>query len=152
MKTDEKGRHVQHDEFCAEFDAMFVELAKRARTGRFEPNCDVHMSDDGDAVIVTVEIAGADPAELRVGVEERHMFIIGRRTKRDRSQLGSVFMKEIEYGDFVKKLHLPVPVAYTDANASYRDGMLTIHLPVSEGARLPEQRTEIRMTVRRVPV
>jgi HSP20 family protein len=143
---------VRQDEFCAEFDAMFVELAKRTRTGRFQPNCDLHISDDGAAVVVTVEIAGADPNELRVGVEERHLFIIGRRSKRDQSQVGSVLMKEIEYGDFVKKLHLPVPVAYADATASYSDGMLTIRLPVSEGARLPEQRTEIRMTVRRIPV
>lgn len=141
-----------HDEFFAEFDAMFVELAKRTRSGRFEPNCDVFMSDDESAVVVNVEIAGADPSDLRVGVEERHLFIVGRRSHRDRSRIGSVLMKEIEYGDFVKKLHLPVPVAYEDVTASYRDGMLTIRLPVSHGSHLPEHRTEIHMNVRRIPV
>ncbi len=60
-------------------------------------------------------------------------------------------MKEIEYGDFVKKIHLPVAIAYDDATASYRDGILTIRLPVSADSSLPKRRTEIRMTVRRVP-
>ena len=64
---------------------MFIELARRARTGRFEPNCDVFLSDDGETLVVDVEIAGTDPAELRVGVEERHLFILGRRTRRDRA-------------------------------------------------------------------
>ena len=94
---------MRQDEFFAEFDAMFVELARRSRSGRFEPNCDLFLSDDGETIVVSVEIAGAEPAELRVGVDERYLFIVGRRVNRDRSVLGSVFIKEIEYGDFVKK-------------------------------------------------
>src|ERR1700683_1354800 len=106
---------VRHDEFFAEFDAMFVELARRSRSGRFEPNCDLFASEDGETIVVNVEIAGADPAELRGGVDERHLFIAGRRALRDRSDLGSVYIKEIEYGDFVKKILLPVAVAYEHA-------------------------------------
>jgi HSP20 family protein len=143
---------VRHDEFFTEFDAMFIELARRARTGRFEPNCDVFLSDDGESIVVDVEIAGAEPAELRVGIEERHLFILGRRLRRDGATCGSMLMKEIEYGDFVKKIHLPVPVASGHATASYRDGMLTIRLPVSSGSPLPRRRTEIPMTVKRIPV
>jgi HSP20 family protein len=143
---------VGHDDFFAEFDAMFIELARRARTGRFEPNCDVFLSEDGETMVVDVEIANADPAALRVGVEERHLFILGRRSRRDPAAFGSMLRKEIEYGDFIKKIHLPVPVAYDRATASYRDGMLTIRLPVTSGSPLPRQRTEIAMTVQRIPV
>jgi HSP20 family protein len=141
-----------NDEFFAEFDAMFAELARKARPGGFEPNADVFLTGDGATLVVNVEIAGADPAELRVMVEERRLYIVGRRYDRERAARGSVLMKEIEYGDFVKKLHLPVAIAYDDATASYRDGMLTIRLPVSEHSLLPRHRTEIRMTVKRTPV
>jgi HSP20 family protein len=140
-----------NDDFFAEFDAMFADLARKARPGGFEPNADVYLSADAGTMLVNVEIAGAEPAELRVMVEERRLYIVGRRYDRERAERGSVLMKEIEYGDFVKKIHLPVPVAYDDATASYRDGILTIRLPVSEESRLPTRRTEIRMTVRRVP-
>ena len=61
-------------------------------------------------------------------------------------------MKEIEYGEFVKKIHLPMAIAYEEASASFRDGILTIRLPVSAHSLLPAGRTEIRMTVRRAPV
>ncbi len=138
-----------NDEFFAEFDAMFAEFARKARPGGFAPNADVFLSPEGDILTVCVEIAGAEPAELRVMVEERRLYIIGRRIDREQAARGSVLMKEIAYGDFVKKLHLPVVVAYDEATAAYRDGMLTIRLPVSEASLLPARRTEIRMTVRR---
>ncbi len=139
-----------NDEFFAEFDALFAGLARKAKPGGFEPNADVYLSADGSFLSVNVEIAGAEPTELRVMVEERRLYILGRRYDRERAARGSVLMKEIEYGDFVKKLHLPVSVAYEEASASYRDGMLTIRLPVSEEALLPTHRTEIRMTVKRI--
>ena len=138
-----------NDEFFAEFDAMFAEFARKARPGEFAPNADVFLSPEGDVLTVNVEIAGAEPAELRVMVEERRLYVMGRRIDRERAVRGSVLMKEIAYGDFVKKLHLPVAVACDDATAVYRDGILTIRLPVSEESLLPARRTEIRMTVRR---
>jgi HSP20 family protein len=140
-----------NDEFFAEFDKMFAELARRSRPGRFEPNADVFSSADGTEILVNVEIAGADPADLRVMLEDRRLYIAGRRSDRERAGRGSVHMKEIEFGDFVKKIHLPVDIAYDEATASYRDGILSIRLPVSQ-ARQPAHRTELRMTVRRISV
>lgn len=128
---------------------MFVELAKQTRTGRFEPSTDVLIADDGKTVIVTVEIAGVDADGLRVGVDARHLFIMGTRTERRRTQRGTLLQKEIVYGQFAKKLHLPVAVRYEDATATYRDGFLTIHLPISQAHHIPTHRTEIRMTVTR---
>ena len=140
-----------NDEFFAEFDALFAGIARKAKPGGFEPNADMYLSADGRSLLVNVEIAGADPTELRVMVEERRLFIIGRRIDRERAARGSVLMKEIAYGDFIKRFHLPMAVAYDDAAASYRDGILTIQLLVSEEAARPARRTEIRMTVKRIP-
>ncbi|GAC1396003.1 MAG: hypothetical protein NVS2B8_03640 [Vulcanimicrobiaceae bacterium] len=140
-----------NDEFFAEFDALSAGLARKAKPGGFEPNADMYLSADGRSLLVNVEIAGGDPAELRVMVEATRLYIIGRRNDRERAERGSVLMKEIAYGDFAKRFHLPVAVAYDDATASYRDGMLTIRLPVSEDSLRPVRRTEIRMTVKRIP-
>jgi HSP20 family protein len=140
------------NDFFTEFDAVFAEFARRARPGRFEPNVDVSLADEGRALLVTVEIAGADPAQLRVMVDERHLYILGRRPDYERAGRGTFLMKEIDYGEFGKRIHLPVTVAYEDATAFYRDGMLTIRLPVSQDLPLPRNRTEVRMTVKRIPV
>ncbi len=138
------------DEFFAEFDAAFAELARLSRPGAFAPNADVYLSSDGATMQVDVEIAGAEPTELRVMVEARRLYIVGLRIDRERAARGSVLQKEIAYGDFAKKIHLPVAVAYNDATASYRDGILTIRLPISEHSDLPTHRIEIRMTVKRI--
>ncbi len=141
---------MRHDDIFSEFDALFADLTRRSRPGGFEPNCDVAMSADGETIVVTVEIAGADPSDLRVGVEARHLLIAGRRADHDRPVRGTFLMKEIAYGAFVKKIRLPVAIAYEDASASYRDGLLTIRLPISELDATPTHRTEIQMTVRRI--
>lgn len=117
--------------------------------GGFEPNADVFLDEERDRVVVKVEVAGADPESLRIDVDERRLFIIGRRADAARFACGSFLQKEIAYGEFVKQLHLPVAVRYEDVNATYADGILTVFLPVSATDYIPTTRTEIRMIVKR---
>ena len=63
----------------------------------------------------------------------------------------SLLRKEIQYGEFLKRIRLPVPVLDEGATASYRDGILTIRLPLATSQKFPIVRTQIRMTVRRTP-
>jgi HSP20 family protein len=142
-----------HDEFSAEFDRMFADLARRARIGHFEPNADVYVDEGRTQILVHVELAGADADSLRVGVDERTLYIFGRRVERADQRPGSILRKEIEYGEFQKKIRLPFPIDHSDARATYRDGILSITVPVSKTEDFPTQnRTEVRMVVRRIPV
>lgn len=118
----------------------------------FEPNADVFVDEARGTVVVTVEVAGADPDSLRVEIDdERHLLITGRRP-RDRSRAGSFVQKEIAYGEFAKRLHLPGPVEYANASATFADGVLSIELALAKTPYHPTERTEIRMIVKRVPV
>jgi HSP20 family protein len=140
---------VRQDEFAAEFDRLFADLARHAHHGRFEPNADVYVDRERARIVVHVELAGADADSLRVGIDDRHLFILGARVDRY-SSAGSIHQKEIQYGQFVKKLHLPVPVDEDHGSAVYRDGILTISLPLAPHASFPTRRTEIRMVVQRI--
>ena len=115
----------------------------------WEPNADVVIDDAGRLVVVRVELAGADSESLRIFVDERHLFISGRRSETARLRQGSFLQKEIADGEFVKKLHLPVAVQYGEVTATYADGMLTIALPIAAPEYIPASRTEIRMIVKR---
>jgi HSP20 family protein len=118
----------------------------------FEPNADVFIDDERGAIVVTVEVAGADPESLHVSIDdERHLLITGRRPRGDRSRTGSFAQKEIAYGDFGKRVHLPVAVEYDDASATFSDGVLTIALALAQTPYRPTERTEIHMIVKRVP-
>lgn len=117
----------------------------------FEPNADVFIDDGRGAVVVTVEVAGADPESLRVSIDdERHLLIAGHRPRPQHS--GSFAQKEIAYGDFAKRVHLPVAVEYDGATATFSDGVLTIALGLAQTPYRPTARTEIRMIVKRLPV
>ena len=136
-----------HDELL-EFERLF---APRGAHGRFEPNTDVHVDENDRTIVVHVELAGADADSLLVSVDDAYLTIAGRRALRDVSRNSSLLRKEIQYGEFLKQIRLPAPVLEDGAAALYRDGILTIRLPLAQSQKHPVVRTEIRMTVRRTP-
>jgi HSP20 family protein len=142
---------VRYDELTADFDRLFAELTRLAAPGRFEPNADMYVDAEGKCIIVHVELAGADAEHLRVGIDQQNLFIFGKRIDRT-DAIGSIYQKEILYGPFVKKMHLLRSVDDSAASAVYRDGILTISLPIAAQEFEPTRRTEIRMTVRRTLV
>ena len=136
---------MRQDPFFAEVDRAFGIRAH----GRFEPNTDVYVDEAHNRMVVHVELAGSDGDELRVAVDESYLYIVGNRTDRAENRSASILQKEILYGEFFKRIRLPLPVDDSGASATYRDGILTIELPLAAHERFPAVRTEIRMTVKR---
>jgi HSP20 family protein len=134
-----------HDELL-EFDRLF---AQRGGHGRFEPNTDVHLDEEGGAFVVHVELAGADADSLRVYADDVDLSIAGERETRAVSRNASLLRKEIQSGAFVRRIRLPIPIDADAASAAYRDGILTIRLPLAQSTKFPIVRTQVRMTVRR---
>jgi HSP20 family protein len=132
-----------------DFDRLFAGITRRAQL-RFEPNADMYVDEASGRIVVHVELAGADADHLSVALDSRHLVIAGQRIDRTGTS-GAMFQKEIQYGAFVKQLDLPAPVVDTDATAVYRDGILTIELPLAVNHSYPAVRTEIRMVVKRTP-
>ncbi len=126
-----------------------MDFVLRPRLG-FEPNADVFVDEESGHLVVAVEAAGADPESLRVAVDSRDLLIMGRRKEAVLFRRGSFIQKEIAYGSFAKRIHLPVSVDFlSESVANYADGVLVITLPISPQAYLPVSRTEIRMIVKR---
>jgi HSP20 family protein len=126
-----------------------MDFVLRTKVGTFEPNADVFIDEEGGRVVAIIEVSGADPDSLHVGVDERHLYVGGRRLEAVRLRRGSFVQKEITYGEFVKRIHLPVAVEYDDVAASYADGLLIIALPIAATAYRPTTRTELHILVKR---
>jgi HSP20 family protein len=126
-----------------------MEFVMRTRLGTFQPNADVFIDDEGHRVVAVIEIAGADPETLRVGLDERYLVAAGRRLEAARLRCGSFVQKEIAHGEFVKRIPLPVAVEYEGVAASYEDGLLIVVAPIAATAYLPTSRTELHVMVKR---
>jgi HSP20 family molecular chaperone IbpA len=119
-----------------------MEFVLRGRLGVFQPNADVFVDEEGRRVVAVVELAGADADTLRIG-------FAGRRRETAHWRRGSFVQKEIAYGEFVRRIPLPIPIEYEGVAASYDEGLLIIVAPIAATAYLPTTRTELHVMVKR---
>ncbi|MBV8198192.1 MAG: Hsp20/alpha crystallin family protein [Candidatus Eremiobacteraeota bacterium] len=126
-----------------------MEFVARTRLAVFAPNADVLVDEEQQAITVVIEVAGADAESLRFAFDGRSLVIAGRRGKPLQIRQSSFLQKEIAYGDFVKRIRLPVAINCDAVSASYEDGLLTIVAPIEPGAYITTQKSELHLVITR---
>lgn len=101
-------------DFCSPVDLRLL---------RCEP--DVHVVSEPDAVVVTANVPGLDPATLKVVVSDRVLTVSGEKTEEFEEQ-GSLGVSRQR---FASTVHLSCPVRSEQVSARYADGRLRIVLP-----------------------
>jgi HSP20 family protein len=131
----------------AELEDVFDELWHGPRFGvqrrGFRPRIDVMRTDEPDELRVIVDVAGVDPRDVHIVVNERALVIAGRRRRLHPDCRLSYHLLEIEHGSFERRLALPVDVDPGLASATYDRGLLVITLPV-----VPEPPRAGRISIR----
>ncbi len=100
---------------------------------------EVHES--GDDITVRLEVPGMDADAFDVEVADRTLIVSGHKQVQQQRKEGRYHITECAYGEFERRLPLPAEVDSSGAQASYRNGILTLTLPKSE-----------RDKVRRIPI
>lgn len=98
----------------------------------------VQMRDTGDALELTAEMPGVEGANVSVQIEDDVVTISGeqrRQEERDDTRME-------QYVSFHRQISLPDGIDTDQAQASYRDGVLTIRFP----------KTRARSGARQIPV
>lgn len=123
----------------AEMDELFSDLARSgrrvARRG-FRPAVDVFRTDEPAEVVVTVDLAGVDSAEIELTLSDGVLAIAGLRRRRPPGRVVYQQM-ELDYGPFERRVPVGSDVDPSGAEASYDRGLLTIRLPVLATPRAP---------------
>ena len=121
----------------SELDRLIQEVLAATETtnrGGWTPATDV--IDLGHALLVQVEVAGADPADLRVEVDGSTLRVHGRRRltfpKPGRMRFHCLERQE---GTFERHVEIFEPVNFTKATARLERGLLCIELPRVEDRR-----------------
>ncbi|HET9766863.1 MAG TPA: Hsp20/alpha crystallin family protein, partial [Thermoanaerobaculia bacterium] len=121
----------------SELDRLIQEVLAATETtsrGGWTPATDV--VDLGHALLVQVEVAGADPADLRVEVDGTTLRVSGRRRltfpKPGRIRFHCLERQE---GSFERQVEIFEPVNFAKATARLERGLLCIELPRVEDRR-----------------
>ncbi|MFE1248458.1 Hsp20/alpha crystallin family protein [Streptomyces sp. NPDC058766] len=87
-----------------------------------------HLTDDG-TYVVRAELPGVDPdKDVEITVEEGLLTLRAERSE----QTTEKHRTEFRYGTFVRSVRLPAGAKGDEATAEYKDGVLTITVPVPE--------------------
>jgi HSP20 family protein len=95
---------------------------------------------EGD-VVVRAEVPGVKPGDVQIDVERGRLTLSGER-KPTATEEGSYHRRERRYGTFSRTIRLPDDVDLEKAQASYRNGVLTLRVPRAEAAK--PRRIEVR--------
>ncbi len=122
------------DEMNRLFDNVFGRSVARS-TFDFTPVVDIEETPE--EFVFHVDLPGVKQKDVKVSLMGDTLTIRGERSFepiRDRNML----RMERTYGQFERTFTLSAPVRADGVKASYRDGVLEIHVPKAEEARLRE--------------
>lgn len=88
---------------------------------------DVHQTNDD--IIVQTMVAGVRPEDLDVTITRDMVTVKGKREKTSTVSEEDYFYKELYWGSFSRTVLLPQEIDPEEAEASEKNGLLTLRLP-----------------------
>ncbi len=107
---------------------------------QWAPSLDV--SETRDDIVVEAEVPGIDPKDIDISLVGDTLTIRGEK-KQEEEKEENYHLMERNYGTFTRSIRLPVEVQSDKITASYKNGILTIVLPKSEGAHKKEIKVKV---------
>jgi len=127
----------------AEMDDTFNRLpAVNSTLKAFTPAVDVYETDK--AVVVETPLAGFNPADVKVSVENGVLTLQGENRKEHEIEEKNYYRKEVRSGAFYRQIALPTAVEENKVEASFEDGVLKISCPKTKPAE--PKKVEIKIT------
>ena len=95
---------------------------------------------DGD-VLLRFDVPGFDPESIEVTVDHNVLSVSAKRQE-ERTENDKFFVRERSMGSFSRRLYLPKNLNADGVEASYRNGVLEVRIPVVEQAK--PRKVEVR--------
>ncbi|MGC8834780.1 MAG: Hsp20/alpha crystallin family protein [Armatimonadota bacterium] len=115
------------------FEQRFTQPAQRREhvsTRVWSPPVDVY--EDDDEIVLYVELAGMKQEDIHIELTSDTLTIKGERKFEDGDRRDKFIRVERPYGQFQRSFTLGMPVKTDQVRATYKAGVLEIHLPKAE--------------------
>jgi HSP20 family protein len=97
------------------------------------PAVDIHETDDG--FVIKAELPGVSKDDVSVDVHQNTLTLRGQRKHEAEVKQDKYHRVERAYGTFQRSFVLPTVVDQEKVQATFKDGVLELHLPKSETAK-----------------
>lgn len=106
--------------------------------GRVEPGIDLYGTDQ--EIILRAYLPDVRKEDIHLQVTEDRVYLKGER----KAPEGEVtwYIQESVFGPFETTIQLPEPVEAEKARATFKEGILEVHLPKAKGAKTVEVKVE----------
>lgn len=129
LSTQDRFNQLFNQTFSQAFDSEGQELGSRV----WAPAVDIFENDHN--LVISAELPGVDPKDVEVRVENNTLHIKGERKFEKSTNEGNYHRVERSYGSFSRSFTLPSTVSAENAQAEYKDGILTLKLAKREEAK-----------------
>ncbi|WP_028583315.1 Hsp20/alpha crystallin family protein [Desulfogranum mediterraneum] len=120
--------------------SMSISRMMPMESGCWQPPVDIYEAEN--ELYVYVDLAGVDPSQLQVTVDEQHLQISGKRQLPAQQSIACIHQLEIELGEFQRVVVLPSMVNVEAVDSTYTNGILVVTLP----KRVKKGKVNIRIT------
>jgi HSP20 family protein len=95
----------------------------------------VDMVDQKDEIVVKADLPGLEEKDIEVTMQDSTLTIRGERKEEKEEKKEDYYYAERSYGAFVRSLPLPTPIEADRVKATFKKGVLEIHLPKAKEAK-----------------
>lgn len=120
-------------EMLLRFDP-FRELDRFAEQAVRPPAVPMDASRHENHVTIRFDVPGVEPSDIDIEVE-RNVLTVGARRSWERGDGEQVLASERRHGTFTRQIHLGENLDTANVEADYRNGVLTVTIPVAETAK-----------------
>jgi HSP20 family protein len=101
--------------------------------GTWTPAVDIHETDD--SFVIKAELPGVSKDDVSIDVHQNTLTLRGQRKHEAEVKQDKYHREERTYGSFQRSFVLPTVVDQEKVQATFKDGVLELHLPKSEAAK-----------------
>jgi HSP20 family molecular chaperone IbpA len=108
---------------------------------QFVPRMDI--SESGNMLKVSAELPGMSADDVEISVRNNRMHIRGEKRHEETQEDEGYYRAERSFGAFERTIPLPEDVDADKADASFKNGVLTVQVPMIEG-KMAGKKVEIK--------
>jgi HSP20 family protein len=105
---------------------------------------DIDVQDTGNAIQVKAELPGLNEEDFEISVSDGALVIRGEKKDERRKEEQGYVLRERAFGRIERTVPLPEGIDPDGAQASFRNGVLTVTIPKTEQSRASVKRIGVR--------